>query len=149
MAQLLVGALRKRGLSEAAAKARIWMVDSKGLITTDRPGLTPQKAAFAQDTSRLNARLSSFSSSNGRSSIGSNGSSKSGSGSGSRKRPSKEEVIQQLSSIVEAVQPTALIGAAAVGGAFGRPVLEALMKVSWQLCSAGVLHYVYPVAMQY
>jgi malic enzyme len=53
VAELLVRALQKRGLSEAAAVSRIWMVDSKGLITADRPNLTPQKAAFAQDPSRL------------------------------------------------------------------------------------------------
>jgi hypothetical protein len=118
VAELLVKALQKRGLSEAAAVSRIWMVDSKGLITAGRPNLTPQKAAFAQDPSRLKGRLPAYSSS---------GSSSNGSG---RRRPSKSEVIQQLTVIVEAVRPTALIGAAAVGGAFGRPVLEALTKVN-------------------
>lgn len=114
-------ALQQRGLSEAAAKASIWMVDSKGLILTDRPSLTPEKAAFAQDPSRVRVRLSAYSSSSGSSGSSNN--------SSSRRRPSKAEVIQQLTGIVEAVQPTALIGAAAVGGAFGQPVLGALLKV--------------------
>jgi malate dehydrogenase (oxaloacetate-decarboxylating)(NADP+) len=115
VAKLLVGALQQRGLSEAAAKQRIWMVDSKGLITTDRPDLSPQKAEFAQDLSRLSNRGAY--------------SSGSGSTSSSRRRPSKPETVQQLASIVQAVQPTALIGAAAVAGAFGQPVLGALVQV--------------------
>lgn len=115
MAQLLVRALQQRGLSEAAARERIWMVDSKGLITTDRSDLSPQKAQFARDPSRLGASWRS-------------GGSSGGDGSG-RRRPSKAETMQQLAGIVQAVQPTALIGAAAVAGAFGQAVLEALVQV--------------------
>jgi malic enzyme len=116
VAKLLVRALQQRGLSEAAAKQRIWMVDSKGLITTDRPDLSPQKAEFAQDPACIRNRGAYSNSSS------------SGTGS-SRRRPSKSQTVQQLAGIVQAVQPTALIGAAAVAGAFGQPVLEALVQV--------------------
>lgn len=127
VAQLLVRALQQRCLSAAAARSRIWMVDSKGLITSDRPNLTPQKAEFAQDAARLTKAWRVSGSSSGG---GNNGSSS----SSSRRRPSTVEVVQQLTSIVEAVQPTALIGAAAVPDAFCQPVLQALLKVGeWWL----------------
>lgn len=127
VAQLLVKALQRRGLSQAAAKSRIWMVDSKGLITTDRPSLSPQKAPFARDPSQLRCKIAAYNSSsgNGRGSVAAVTSSSAGRGV----RLSSSEVAQQLADIVEAVQPTALIGAAAVPGAFGRPVLENLVKV--------------------
>ena len=47
--ELIVGAMMDEGLSESNARERCWFVDSKGLITQDRKGLTPQKQAFAHD----------------------------------------------------------------------------------------------------
>lgn len=44
-------AMKAEGTSEADAKSRIWMVDSKGLIVKNRPegGLTEHKDKFAQE----------------------------------------------------------------------------------------------------
>jgi malic enzyme len=44
-------AMKNEGTSEAEAKDRIWMVDSKGLIVKNRPsgGITEHKAQFARD----------------------------------------------------------------------------------------------------
>jgi malate dehydrogenase (oxaloacetate-decarboxylating) len=110
IARLLVAALRQRGLSEQAAKTRIWLIDRQGLITTDRQGLSPGKAAFAGDPARLkrgvDATWQRTSSSDSR------------------------QLHAQLAAAVEATQATTLIGAAAVPGAFGRPVIEALTRVS-------------------
>jgi malate dehydrogenase (oxaloacetate-decarboxylating)(NADP+) len=49
IADLIVKALEDAGLSEAEARSRIWLVDSKGLITQDRPNLEPHKVPYAQN----------------------------------------------------------------------------------------------------
>ncbi|KAI8421036.1 hypothetical protein MSG28_008165 [Choristoneura fumiferana] len=50
IAELCVMAMKAEGTSEADARARVWMVDSKGLIVKDRPegGLNKHKERFAQ-----------------------------------------------------------------------------------------------------
>lgn len=52
-AKLAVRAMVEEGLSEGEARARIWLMDSKGLIYEGRPGLTPEKAPFAQPLGAL------------------------------------------------------------------------------------------------
>lgn len=49
-AKLLVFALKKQGLTEEQARNRIWLYDSKGLVTLDRPlgGITHHKEPFAK-----------------------------------------------------------------------------------------------------
>lgn len=51
IAQLCVMAMKAEGTSEADARAKIWMVDSKGLIVKNRPegGVTGHKVHYAQD----------------------------------------------------------------------------------------------------
>jgi hypothetical protein len=115
-ARLLVQALQQQGLSAAAAKSRIWMVDSKGLILNSRQNLTPEKAEFAQ-------RPSNFPGGTAAAAAGFIQSSSSSSSS------SRQDAMQPLAAIVAAVQPTALIGAAAVQGAFDQPVIAALTQV--------------------
>ncbi|XP_059219946.1 NADP-dependent malic enzyme isoform X1 [Stomoxys calcitrans] len=90
IANLCLMALMKEGLSEAEAKERIWMVDSKGLIVKNRPagGLTEHKLHFAQDHAPINT----------------------------------------LPEAVEALQPSVLIGAAAIGGAFTKEILQRMAE---------------------
>lgn len=53
IAQLCLLAMVEDGLTPAEARARIWTVDSKGLVLDDRPDLEPFKAAFARATSEV------------------------------------------------------------------------------------------------
>ncbi|KAI9452431.1 hypothetical protein F5148DRAFT_502718, partial [Russula earlei] len=48
VAKQLLSFFRFQGLSEADATKQIWTVDSKGLITADRPGLQEHKKIFAR-----------------------------------------------------------------------------------------------------
>jgi malate dehydrogenase (oxaloacetate-decarboxylating)(NADP+) len=105
VARLLVRALQARGLAEYQARSRIWLIDSKGLIYKGRPDLTPEKAAFAQDLS------------------GPIGTALGGPNAAGR------DAVKALPRWIEAIQPSALIGAAAVGGAFTQPAVEALVQV--------------------
>lgn len=51
IADLLVMAMQEEGTSKADAISKIWMVDSKGLLTKNRKsgGITPQKVAYAKE----------------------------------------------------------------------------------------------------
>jgi malate dehydrogenase (oxaloacetate-decarboxylating)(NADP+) len=49
IADLVVRAMTAEGLDLAAARARIALVDSKGLVTRDRTGLAPHKLPYAID----------------------------------------------------------------------------------------------------
>ncbi|KAH9980024.1 malate dehydrogenase [Lactifluus volemus] len=48
VAKQLLSFFKFQGMSEAEATKQIWTVDSKGLITTDRPGLQEHKKFFAR-----------------------------------------------------------------------------------------------------
>jgi malate dehydrogenase (oxaloacetate-decarboxylating)(NADP+) len=45
---MVVAALQRAGLSEAAARGRCWFIDSEGLVTTARRDLAERKQTFAQ-----------------------------------------------------------------------------------------------------
>jgi len=97
-ADLLVRALVKGGLSEADARRRVFLVDSKGLVTDDRQDLNANKRRFAQPRPR---GLPAPGGSSGRGG---------------------------LRAAVAAVAPTALVGAASVPGAFDQNVVQELCR---------------------
>lgn len=47
----ILTAMLSEGMSEAKAKSQIWLVDSKGLVHSERKGLEPAKLAYAQPLS--------------------------------------------------------------------------------------------------
>src|ERR1700694_2589362 len=49
IADLIVSAMMAEGLTEAEALRRNWLVDSRGLVVKDRPGLTEHKLRYAHD----------------------------------------------------------------------------------------------------
>ncbi|KAM8809744.1 NADP-dependent malic enzyme [Eudromia elegans] len=53
IANLIVMAMEKEGISKDAAIKRIWMVDSKGLIVKGRASLTAEKKHFAQEHAEM------------------------------------------------------------------------------------------------
>ncbi len=55
VAKQIVTGLQREGLSFAEAKARVFMLDSKGLLLDGRLGLEPYKKTFTQDPARLSS----------------------------------------------------------------------------------------------
>jgi malate dehydrogenase (oxaloacetate-decarboxylating)(NADP+) len=53
IADLVVGAMRDEGLSEAEARGRCWLVDSGGLVVRARSGLAEHKQPYAHDRAPL------------------------------------------------------------------------------------------------
>ena len=99
------------------------MFDRKGLLLDDRPSLSPQKQSFSQPASRVAALLSQQDSS------GSSGSAHSGTNSVSISvSVSAPAPLATLEGVVRLLRPTALIGAASVGGAFNQRVLSDLTR---------------------
>ena len=49
IADLVVSAMMAEGASEAAARKRIWLVDSRGLVVKNRSGLTEHKLPYAHE----------------------------------------------------------------------------------------------------
>ncbi|XP_071494706.1 NADP-dependent malic enzyme-like [Diadema antillarum] len=86
IADLIVSAMSEEGLGEEEARKRIWMVDSRGLISKGRPsgGISEHKSHYAHD----------------------------------------HEHMTDLAAIVKTVQPTVLIGAAAISGVFTPDILK-------------------------
>jgi malate dehydrogenase (oxaloacetate-decarboxylating)(NADP+) len=90
IADLVVSAMMAEGASEAEALRRNWLVDSRGLVVKDRPGLTEHKLRCAHDHAPIGDFLTA----------------------------------------IETLKPTAIIGVAAVGGAFTPEVLEAMARIN-------------------
>src|SRR6266568_2473564 len=86
IADLAVEAMIATGMSEAQARRRCWLVDSKGLVIKGRADLAAHKRPYAHD--HVPAR--------------------------------------SLLEAVEALRPTAIIGVAAVGGAFSEEVVRTM-----------------------
>jgi len=49
IADLVVSAMMAEGLSEAEARLRVWLVDSRGLVVKNRAGLTEHKQRYAHE----------------------------------------------------------------------------------------------------
>lgn len=86
IADLITAALVQKGLTEAEARKRCWLVDSKGLVVASRTDLTEHKKHYAHE----------------------------------------HAAIGDLATAVNALKPQAIIGVAAVGKAFTKPIVEAM-----------------------
>jgi malate dehydrogenase (oxaloacetate-decarboxylating)(NADP+) len=90
IADLVVSAMVAEGAPEAEALRRNWLVDSRGLVVKNRPGLTEHKLRYAHDRAPIGDFLSA----------------------------------------IQSLKPTAIIGVAAVGGAFTPEVLQAMARIN-------------------
>jgi malate dehydrogenase (oxaloacetate-decarboxylating)(NADP+) len=86
IADLITSSLMSQGLTQAEARKRCWLVDSKGLVTAARTGLTDHKAKYAHE----------------------------------------HAPVADFASAVNALKPQAIIGVAAVGRTFTKPIIEAM-----------------------
>jgi malate dehydrogenase (oxaloacetate-decarboxylating)(NADP+) len=90
IADLVVSAMVAQGASEAEALRRNWLVDSRGLVVRNRPGLTEHKLRYAHDQAPISGFLTA----------------------------------------IQVLKPTAIIGVAAVGGAFTPEVLQTMARIN-------------------
>jgi malate dehydrogenase (oxaloacetate-decarboxylating)(NADP+) len=60
IAELVVSAMSRSGLSESEARRHCWLVDSRGLVVKGREGLTEHKARYAHDHPRVDDFLSAI-----------------------------------------------------------------------------------------
>jgi len=86
IADLVVRAMVANGMSEAQARQRCWLVDSKGLVVKGRADLAAHKQAYAHNHAPVGSLLDA----------------------------------------VKALRPTAIIGVAAVGGAFTEEIVRTM-----------------------
>ncbi len=49
IAELVIEAMKSRGVSETDARARIWLMNSKGLVVRDNPGIQPHQREFVRE----------------------------------------------------------------------------------------------------
>jgi malic enzyme len=96
IADLLVSALREDGLSPDEARTRICTVDSRGLVTADRPNLEGYKATYARSLEDVAACVCR-----------------------DRSRITLEETVRHF-------KPTILIGTSGTPGLFTAPVVAAM-----------------------
>jgi malate dehydrogenase (oxaloacetate-decarboxylating)(NADP+) len=90
IADLVVSAMVAQGLSEADARRRNWLVDSRGLVVKNRAELANHKLPYAHAHAPIGDFLTAM----------------------------------------RTLEPTAIIGVAAVGGTFTRDVLETMAKLN-------------------
>ncbi|MBF0106902.1 MAG: NAD-dependent malic enzyme [Deltaproteobacteria bacterium] len=100
IAELFTSALVNCGLSQTDAIKRIWMTDSRGLVTKERSNLEDFKATYARDVSELESYKCA-----------------------DRSQISLRETILN-------VRPTILLGSSGTPGLFTKVVVEAMAKVN-------------------
>ncbi len=100
IANLIVSALQEEGLSLKEARKRIWMVDSKGLVTKTRSALEGFKVTYARDVDEIATYESK-----------------------DRSRITLEEAIVNS-------RPTVLLGVSATPGIFREAVVNAMAKLN-------------------
>ncbi len=96
IARLIRAAMAREGMSQAAIRCAIVMLDSHGLLYEGRPGIEADKAEFALPTDVLG--------SHGLDPLGDTG----------------------LEAVVRAVRPTILIGTSGAAGSFSEPAIRAM-----------------------
>ncbi|MBM3237050.1 NAD-dependent malic enzyme [Candidatus Poribacteria bacterium] len=98
IAQRLYAGLLKAGLSEAEAKARIYTLDSRGLVVDDRENLEDYKKQFAVRREQItNWKLT---------------------------HPDRIELLD----VIVNAKPTVLYGTSATAGAFGEVIIKSMQK---------------------
>jgi malic enzyme len=102
IADLFVAAMREEGLSLAEARRLIATVDSRGLVTADRPNLEAFKAAYARTAEEVAPYACA-----------------------DPRRITLEETIRNF-------RPTVLIGTSGTGGLFSQPVVAAMAAINEQ-----------------
>ncbi len=90
IADLVVSAMVAQGVSLPEALRRNWLVDSRGLVVSNRPGLTEHKVRYAHD----------------------------------------HPPIDDFLTAIRTLKPTAIIGVAAVGGAFTPEMLQIMAQIN-------------------
>ena len=100
IAELFVAALVEGGLPVEEARRRVWTVDTKGLVTNERPGLEDFKLEFARDVNEVAKWQVS-----------------------NRSNITLEETVAN-------VKPTILIGVSATPGTFSESVIRLMAKVN-------------------
>lgn len=98
ISEQLVSAMMSEGLTQREAKAQIWLVDSRGLVHTGRPGLEPFKQRYAQDVERVTSW-----------------------------QPVEPSFLTLLD-VIKNVKPSILIGASAQTGAFTEHIVREMAR---------------------
>jgi malate dehydrogenase (oxaloacetate-decarboxylating) len=94
----LRAAMKEEGLTEQEARSRFWLLNSKGLLHSDRKDLTPEQSVYAQPESHLSSWPGT---SNGRVS---------------------------LADVIGKIDATILIGLSTVGGAFSETIVREMAR---------------------
>lgn len=110
IAELLVTELMGEGCTEAEARATIWLVDHRGLVASTRADLDPEKRRFARPPWHV-ARFSDSSDGYDAGGVRADG-----------------EALPALREVVAQVRPTALIGTAALAGAFSHAIISEMAR---------------------
>ncbi|MBF0499348.1 MAG: NAD-dependent malic enzyme [Candidatus Riflebacteria bacterium] len=100
ISDLIVAAMMEEGLTREEANARIWTVDSKGLVTKDRPELEEFKATYARSVEEV----------------------------ASYKCRNKSNIT--LEEVVVNAKPTILLGSSGSPGTFTENVVKAMARIN-------------------